>query len=836
MSRRIRRDIPRVLLTGAVLLSGLALAPVRAQAATITVTNNGDSGAGSLRQAIADAGAGDTIDFDASLSGQTISLSTIGDGTFGPSALLVDKAITIDGGTDRITISRNSSLQPNRLRLFYVTGTGNLALRNLTLSGGLARGGAAGGGGGAAGLGGAIVNAGALNLAGVTMTGNRAEGGSNNGTRGGAGGLGGDGVGTSGGPPNGGVGVQNGGFGGGGGFAAVGVGPTGGFGGGGGDGGSSGGRGGFGGGGGGGAFGPGGTGGFGAGNGGSSSSVNNYGGGGGGFGGAIFNYGGSVVAVNATLTGNFAVGGTGGAAGATNGSGFGGAIFNLNGSVTATNATVAGNIAAQGGGAIYSLGDNGIATQAGPVLPATTATVTLTNTILSGSNDGAGSPTLVSDYVQNTNDSGNGGGIGAVSSSGTNSIIQTRALAANDFAGTAATADPQLSALADNGGPTQTMALSSGSPAIDAGTDSVALTTDQRGFPRPYGVTDIGAFELQPTYSISGYVRTSSLAPVPGVSIQLSTVAGNFNAPVTTDASGFYTATNVPNGGYLVTPTLSGWSFSPTAQSVVVSSAPRGANFIATRAAATYSVSGRIANSNGSALPNVSVALTPAQGGVSNPVLTNSAGYYTFSGVPDGGYTITPTLSGYTFTPTSRSVTVAGANLSGQSFEGRSGFIVTGRISDGAGTALAGATVTIAGVGTATSNSAGYYTFYNVPAGSHTATPSLSGYTFSPPSREIEVNNADVSGQNFVGSTGHLIYGRIATSAGVGIADVSVLLSGRATPVLTNSAGYYTLRDVPDGEHTVTPSKSGYLFTPSDKTVTVTGADVGSQNFVGTVR
>jgi hypothetical protein len=72
--------------------------------------------------------------------------------------------------------------------------------------------------------------------------------------------------------------------------------------------------------------------------------------------------------------------------------------------------------------------------------------------------------------------------------------------------GTAGTpVDPLLGALADNGGPTFTHALTNLSPAIDTGNNafaldqnSVALTTDQRGtgFPRfENSVVDIGAFE-----------------------------------------------------------------------------------------------------------------------------------------------------------------------------------------------------------------------------------------------------------------------------------------------------------------------------------------------------
>jgi len=55
-----------------------------------------------------------------------------------------------------------------------------------------------------------------------------------------------------------------------------------------------------------------------------------------------------------------------------------------------------------------------------------------------------------------------------------------------------------LAKLANNGGPTMTHALVTGSPAIDAvpGADPKCTGTDQRGMPRPQGAgCDIGAFE-----------------------------------------------------------------------------------------------------------------------------------------------------------------------------------------------------------------------------------------------------------------------------------------------------------------------------------------------------
>ena len=60
--------------------------------------------------------------------------------------------------------------------------------------------------------------------------------------------------------------------------------------------------------------------------------------------------------------------------------------------------------------------------------------------------------------------------------------------------------NPKLYALADNGGPTPTMALPACSVAINHGTNPLGLSWDQRGsgFPRVSGsAADIGAFELR---------------------------------------------------------------------------------------------------------------------------------------------------------------------------------------------------------------------------------------------------------------------------------------------------------------------------------------------------
>src|SRR6185503_7522124 len=75
-------------------------------------------------------------------------------------------------------------------------------------------------------------------------------------------------------------------------------------------------------------------------------------------------------------------------------------------------------------------------------------------------------------------------------------------------------ADPILAPLDYYGGPTPTMALLSGSPAIDGGDPITFPTTDQRGHSRPYGLApDIGAFESSPPYIIRGTISGPTLIP-----------------------------------------------------------------------------------------------------------------------------------------------------------------------------------------------------------------------------------------------------------------------------------------------------------------------------------
>jgi hypothetical protein len=199
-------------------------------------------------------------------------------------------------------------------------------------------------------------------------------------------------------------------------------------------------------------------------------------------GGGIDNAG-TLTVTNSTISGNSASGGKFGGGG-------GGGIDNA-GTLTVTNSTLSGNTAGDGGG----IGNSGKLTITNSTISGNTASGFVDFVGFGGGIFNASGGTLT--VLTSIFDDSMGGNLvnnGTVISSGHNLFSDAPAvpLAATDLINT----DPLLGPLADNGGPTPTMALLPGSPAIDAGVAVPGVTTDQRGIPRPQGkAPDIGAFE-----------------------------------------------------------------------------------------------------------------------------------------------------------------------------------------------------------------------------------------------------------------------------------------------------------------------------------------------------
>ncbi|MEP6821844.1 MAG: choice-of-anchor Q domain-containing protein [Chthoniobacterales bacterium] len=236
---------------------------------------------------------------------------------------------------------------------------------------------------------------------------------------------------------------------------------------------------------------------------------------------------------NAVVTGNFAnsAGGIPGNGGgiAVEGTGVPAANF--------SNTTISGNSATGSAGGIYI----------------SSGTLDLNNCTVSGNSAGmngggivpGGTTRLFNDTIAN-NTAANGGGVrnGGSSVTGRNTIIakNTASTSNPDFAGTLTSegynlignttgtvitgtttgnilnVNPLLGPLQDNGGPTPTLALLTGSPAIDQGSGFGVTFVDQRGASRPFDFpnianasggngSDIGAFEVRPFTALSAVSR-----------------------------------------------------------------------------------------------------------------------------------------------------------------------------------------------------------------------------------------------------------------------------------------------------------------------------------------
>jgi plastocyanin len=79
----------------------------------------------------------------------------------------------------------------------------------------------------------------------------------------------------------------------------------------------------------------------------------------------------------------------------------------------------------------------------------------------------------------------------------------------------------------------------------------------------------------------------------------------------------------------------------------------------------THSISGQVTLDNGSGLSSVTMTLTGAS---SDNVITDASGNYTFTGLDNGSYTITPSRTGFTFSPTDNTQTVSGGDITGVDF------------------------------------------------------------------------------------------------------------------------------------------------------------------------
>jgi hypothetical protein len=170
------------------------------------------------------------------------------------------------------------------------------------------------------------------------------------------------------------------------------------------------------------------------------------------------------------------------------------------------------------------------------------------------------------------------------------------------------------------------------------------------------------------SHGISGTVGGDAAS---GVTLTLS---GSGSGTVVSDSSGQYSFANLSNGTYTVTPSLSGYTFSPASSPVTIADAEvTSINFTATK---TYGISGTI---SGAVKSGVSLTLS---GAAAATTTSASSGTYSFAGLSNGVYTVTPAATGYAFSPASTTTNISGADVTRINFTSTSVTTQTGDRTD----------------------------------------------------------------------------------------------------------------------------------------------------------
>ncbi|PYI87624.1 MAG: hypothetical protein DME26_05625 [Verrucomicrobia bacterium] len=253
---------------------------------------------------------------------------------------------------------------------------------------------------------------------------------------------------------------------------------------------------------------------------------------------------GILSVANSVLDHNRAIGGTGGAsllrAPQRGGDGNGGGFW-ATGPLTLIHCTLSANSAIGGAGGRFGDTAPDGASNGGGIYSGGSSTL-VRNTIIANSLSGSNCFGVITD------------GGGNISSDGSCNFSAP---------GSLNNTDPLLGPLGDYGGPTPTLPLLAGSPAIDRAISTFCTGTDQRGVVRPIGAgCDIGAFESGTGFSIRGQVRGWGIGA--GILVESST---SFTV---TDANGNYFFNGLPAGTYAVLPFIPGFIFVPELQVVTV--------------------------------------------------------------------------------------------------------------------------------------------------------------------------------------------------------------------------------------------------------------------------
>ncbi|MGC9450577.1 MAG: PKD domain-containing protein [Oceanipulchritudo sp.] len=316
--------------------------------------------------------------------------------------------------------------------------------------------------------------------------------------------------------------------------------------------------------------------------------------------------------------------------------------------------------------------------------------------------------------------------------------------------------------------------------------------------------------------------------PVAGARVNIGTTYQTW-----TDTDGRYILSGLPAASHTVSCMKDGLTFTAQFTNPVSTAAGNqyGKDFYANEplgggSSTTYSISGQV-SSNG-----VGIAGIPVEAGGLR-ASTDSNGSYSITGLVNGSYTVVAFSPARALSPASRNVSINGADVSGQDFA-ELFYTVTGTVTG----VPAGPQDTIPTVFLLNGVQADNYTRVNkvgwdytitVPAGIYGVHATLPGYALTPSFGNPLLIDQNLSGMDFSGTEGGdsgSISGRVLFN-GQALRGVALTAGGGNTATATtDSEGRYRFENLAAASTTITPSLSGFTFSPASLTVTPTTSGV----------
>lgn len=342
---------------------------------------------------------------------------------------------------------------------------------------------------------------------------------------------------------------------------------------------------------------------------------------------------------------------------------------------------------------------------------------------------------------------------------------------------------------------------------------------------------------------IVGNVKTSS-SGLNNVSLSFAGAASGVTA---SNSQGYYNSGKLAPGQYMVTPTAPGYTFDPLNQTVtVIKNGQVKADFAATQG--FYVISGSV---NGDVQAGVTLTLYDANSLTVATAKTDNNGVFVFKDIPYGTYTLTPSISGYLFLPAKATVNVTNANVTGVAFissQNLTGAAINNTVSGQiAGAVAANVAMTIynsngVSVAKAVSDVNGMYSLSVTSNGSFTVVPNLTGYTFTPITTIVSLNNSNATAINFTATaavspstTTNIVSGQISGSVLANVAMTIYNSNGVTVATAQSDAnGRYSLSIPANGSFTVVPNLTGYTFAPVSTVVSLNNSNATGTNFSAT--